>query len=286
MNDDHRLLWIAAYPKSGSTWLRMFVAHMLAPAQAATESLNAAAARVPVDFGQIGFDRALGVKLVDLTSDEALMLKPRRLEAEAERQDWPGIIRTHDAFVASPLGEPLLPPHATRGAVHLVRDPRDIAVSYADFFNCSLDEAIVQMADPGHVRRFNPDSDVGPQVPLTLLDWSRHCRSWMEAEAAFPVLRIRYEDLLDHPIATFTRLAQFSGIPTEQGAVAQAVAATSFDRLKARDIREKFSFRGDGASFFRAGRSGGWRTALSAKQARRITDEHGAVMVELGYDLA
>lgn len=282
------LLWIAAYPKSGSTWLRFFVAHLLEPSRATQESLTAAVARVPTDFGQAGFDQMLGIKLVDLSAREAVILKPRRLEAEARRLQAMReirVMRTHDAFIDTPLGEPMFPASITRGAIHLVRDPRDIAVSYANYFCCTVDEAIAFMAAPHHCLHFDPDSDVGPQVPITLLDWSRHCHSWSTASADIPVLRLRYEDLVAEPMQTFTQLAHFAGLPSSKDNVARAVEATRFDRLKRRDTQEGFAFRGDGSSFFRAGRVGGWRAVLTPEQVKRITDTHAAVMTELGYDL-
>ncbi len=276
-----RLFWIAAYPKSGSTWLRFFVAHLTAQ-ETIGESLRDAALRVPVDFGQAGFDRALGIKLADLTTTEALALKPRRLEAEAQQRLTPALYLTHDAWTASPLGEPLLPAAVTAGAIHLVRDPRDIAVSYAEFFNCSLDQAIAQMADPAHIMIFNPEADSGPQLPLTLLDWSGHCRSWLAADG-FPRLRLRYEDLLTNPQREFAKLARFAHLPSTIDALERAITATRFDRLKSQDAQEAYAYRGDGRSFFREGRSGGWRTALSSDQARQIERDHGPMMVHLGY---
>lgn len=283
MSDLQKLIWIAAYPKSGSTWIRLFVAHLMAETGSA-EGIRDLVSRVPVDFGLLGFDTALGIKLADLTPEEAVLLKPRRLEAEARHLPQPTLFRTHDAWVCTSLGEPILSTAATAGAIHLVRDPRDIAVSFAEFFDCSQDEAIARMADPAYRLEFDPDALAGPQVPITLLDWSRHCLSWLSADAV-PRLLVRYEDLLVDPIGEFTRLASFAGLPSAPEPIAAAVAETRFERLKARDQREGFALRGDGRSHFRVGRAGGWREALTPAQARRIEQDHGEVMARLGYAL-
>ncbi len=277
-----RFVWIAAYPKSGSTWLRLFVAHMTAPDAAFGASLRDAVLRVSVDFGRAGFDQALGIKLADLTSAEARVLKPRRLEAEARHLTAPRLCRTHDAWAVTPLGEPLLPENVTVGAVHLVRDPRDVAVSYAEFFDCTLDQAIDRMAEPGYLITFDPNTQEGPRIPLTLLDWSSHCRSWVSA-TGFPRLLLRYEDLVADPYGQFARLARFAGLATDAAALERAIEATRFDRLKAREAQEAFVFRGDGRSFFRSGRAGGWREALTTEQARRIECNHEEMMGQLGY---
>lgn len=245
-------------------------------------SISNQALRVPLDFGLLGFDTALGIKLVDLTQEEATNLKPLRLEAEARHLSRPSLFRTHDAWGPTRKGQPRLSAAATAGAIHLVRDPRDIAVSFAEYFDCSQDEAITRMADPTYQLDFDPDAAAGPQLSITLLDWSGHCQSWLAAEE-IPRLLIRYEDILTDPVGEFTRMAVFAGLPAAPDLIAAAVEATRFDRLKARDQQDGFALRGDGRSHFRAGRAGGWQTALTPEQARRIGRDHGDMMTRLGY---
>lgn len=283
MSDIRKIIWIAAYPKSGSTWLRLFVAQLLAGA-GETRSIRDQILRVPVDFGLLGFDDALGIKLADLTPEEAITLKPLRLEAEARHLSRPALYRTHDAWIRTEEGDARLSARATAGAIHLVRDPRDIAVSFAEFFDCDQDEAIARMADPRYRLDFDPDAAAGPQLPILLLDWSSHCRSWLTAEE-MPRLLIRYEDLLNDPVGEFSKMAAFAGLPTAAERIAAAVEATRFDRLKARDRQEGFALRGDGRSHFRVGRAGGWQAALTPTQVRRIERDHGEMMVRLGYAL-
>jgi len=52
-------------------------------------------------------------------------------------------------------------------------------------------------------------------------------------------------------------------------------AGTRFEHLKAREAQEAIVFRGDGRSFFRSGRAGGWREALTTDQARGNERDHG-----------
>lgn len=263
--------------------MRLFAAYLMAE-NGDAGSMRDLILQVPVDFGLLGFDTALGIKLADLSPQEAIALKPCRLEAEARHLSKPTLFRTHDAWVKTSQGEPLLSAVATASAVHLVRDPRDIAVSFAEFFDCSQDQAIALMADPTYRLVFDPDAPAGPQLPITLLDWSSHCLSWLSAEQV-PRLLIRYEDVLADPVREFTRLAVFADLASTPEQVAAAVEATRFDRLKERDRKEGFAFRGDGRSHFRVGRAGGWREALTPAQARRIEREHGEVMIRLGYAL-
>ena len=91
----------------------------------------------------------------------------------------------------------------TAGAIYVVRDPRDVAVSYSAYTGRSIDEIITFMADP---RAANRGTDV--QVFEFLSSWSAHARSWVGAKNR---LLLRYEDLLANPEAAFGRVARFLG---------------------------------------------------------------------------
>ena len=67
--------------------------------------------------------------------------------------------------------------------------------------------------------------------------------------------------------------------------LATAVEGARFNRLRAQEAAGGFHEHPPGADapFFRRGRSGGWREALTAEQARRVVANHRAVMIRLGY---
>jgi aryl sulfotransferase len=91
--------------------------------------------------------------------------------------------------------------------------------------------------------------------------------------------------MLADPALALIAVARHCGLDHEPAAIAAAVAATRFDRLRAREAQT--GFRGgqaDGRSFFRRGVAGGWRDSLTPAQAARITATHGDMMAHLGYD--
>src|SRR5690606_31102214 len=113
--------------------------------------------------------------------------------------------------------------------------------------------------------------------------WSEHVYGWtMRPHEA--VLVVRYEDLIADPIGQFTRVAHHlrQDPPAEQ--IAEAVQPSTFDELKAEEAKGDFRERSERADrFFREGRAGEWREKLSAAQAQRIADQHGAQMQKFGY---
>lgn len=270
--------WLASYPKSGNTWLRLFLASLeaggaLPDIGESSLSINAASRSV--------FDRWLDIDSSDLTEDETLRARPRLYELEARDATAPMLRKVHDAWVSTSAGEPLFPLSVTLGAVCVVRDPRDVAISLAHHMGQSVDQAIERMADPNAVMEA-AKYRVPVQLPQPLLDWSSHVHSWLNA----PIKRLllRYEDMLTEPEKCFGEAARFLGFDANQERITAAVQAVRFDRLRAAEDVTRFvetPFQAE--RFFRRGIAGGWRDTLTSSQISRIEVDHGRMMRQLGY---
>ncbi len=85
---------------------------------------------------------------------------------------------------------------------------------------------------------------------------------------------LRYEDLMQDPQGTLTRLLEHFGLFSEPEVIARALAAASVDAVKAHETRRgKPIVAGtdfSGKSFIRSGATGEFRTALSAAQQDQI----------------
>ena len=272
--------WLASYPKSGNTWLRLAL-HSLSRGGTPPDFAG------PVDFASIAsarsvYDACLDVESSDLTQEETANLRPRLYEAQARDAAEPLLRKVHDAWILTPAGEPLFPPAVTLGTIYIARDPRDVAVSLAHHRAIPLDEAVAFMGDPDAA--FSPNlRRCSRQFLQRLLTWSGHAASWLDAPAPAPLL-LRYEDMLADPALALVRAARHLGREAPEDAVRRAVEATRFDALRAAE--ERSGFRGKppkAGRFFRRGVAGGWRDALTAAQAARIERDHGAVMARLGY---
>ena len=230
------------------------------------------------------FDRVLGIESSDLTPDEDERLRPRLYETLAKQAGEPMIRRVHSAFVHTSAGEPLFPPALTLGAIYLVRDPRDVAVSYAHYMNRDIDCIIEAMRNPGAAVGAPPGA-LSPLLRQRLLTWSDHVESWLDA--GLRLLLVRYEDLLANPAEVLSSVAAFLGWNTAPEIIAAAVETTRFSRLRSAEQKHGFesSARLPGP-FFRRGLAGGWRAALTPEQVRQLEHDHAAAMARAGYELS
>ncbi|AWK88357.1 sulfotransferase domain-containing protein [Azospirillum thermophilum] len=271
--------WVVSYPKSGNTWLRLALRALLHPDRGAGP-LDATGF-APDASQRTDIEEALDVESGDLTPAELGRLRPQAYRALAATATRPLFRKVHDAQSGTADG-PLFPPEVTLGTLYVVRDPRDVVVSWAHFAGVGLDEAIAMLCDPAAVLQA-PAGRPALTLPQRLGCWSSHVRSWLDAPGRSCCL-LRYEDMLADPAAVLRRAALYAGIPHGEADIRNAVALTRFDALREREEAHGFDGgQSGGVPFFRSGRAGQWRTALSPEQAGRVWDVHREMMTRIGY---
>jgi hypothetical protein len=274
-------IWLASYPRSGNTWTRI-----------ALYSLRNGGADVDFDgvnqFGRMTsrrerIDRVLDVDSGLLTPSELEELRPDANAALYAGQYEPELCKVHDSWVRTPSGRAVFDKAFTHAAIYLVRDPRDVAVSWANFVNWPIERSVDFLCSRKASLGTPPSEGIGTQLTQRLGTWSDHVRSWTEESGLDPLV-IRYEDMLADPGGALRRMAAHIGWDAPDSAVARTVEATRFDRLAAKERREGFIESAPKTErFFRSGKSGGWRAALSAEQVARLEREHAELMTRFGY---
>jgi len=240
-------VFLVSYPRSGNTWTRFLIGNLMDPDN-------------PVTFANI----ESRIPEIYVTPDETLCRMPR-----------PRVLKSHEYF------DPRYP-----RVIYVVRDPRDIAVSFYHYQvkrrkvpeSCSLEE---------FVTRF-----VGGEVFSFCGPWDDHVNSWRylrRGRSEFALLR--YEDLLKDTERELAKAAAVLGVDGSPERLARAVALSSADRMRELEKAQSQSWvltkgtRSD-KSFVRRAGQGEWKEALSAKSIAEIEAAWGSVMTELGYEEA
>ena len=274
------VVWIASYPKSGNTWVRAVLTNYLR-ANDAPASINTLIGG-PITGDREAFDEYLGLKSSDMSPDEVLWYRPLFHTALAEELPSPAFVKVHNAYIRLPCGAALFPESATSGVVYLVRNPPDVAVSYAHHCNSSIDDAVRWMSDSA-AAEWDSATGIFSWLPGPLTTWSSHVASWLDQEE-LPLHVTRYEDMLADPHAAFGRIVRFAGLEWDGSRLARAIDQSAFPRLQAEEARSGFREKQPTAlSFFRAGVAGSWRTTLTPRQVRALVNAHGPMMERLGY---
>ena len=274
------IFWIASYPKSGNTWFRVFLTNLLRDGSepADMNSLE----QTPIAGARGLFDDLTGIAAGDLLPAEIERLRPGVYRLAAYEAEERLFMKIHDAFTLTGEGVPLFSGEGVLGAVYIIRNPLDVAVSSAHHNRTDVDTAITRMAHESNVLA-KTGKKLGYQLPQKLLSWSGHVKSWVDA-VGVKVCLLRYEDMLSRPLEAFGRAARFCSLPDDPERLEKAIRFSSFETLKGQEEKHRFTETPPGVDcFFRKGKSGSWRESLTPEQVRRIISDHGEVMRRFGY---
>ena len=173
----------------------------------------------------------------------------------------------------------MIPRHITRGAVYIVRDPRDIVLSHAVHCDLSVDSIIERMS----ALVVGAWKDTQRYLRTPMFGWSHHVRSWLDGANIWPQVVVRYEDLLTDPVQEFSKIVELIDGEVDEARVQKAVHATRFSELKRQEAAHGYVEKQNGEWFFRRGESGAWKQGLTEEQARSIEDTNSGMMRAMGY---
>ncbi len=195
-------------------------------------------------------------------------------------------------FVPPPVGYTVTKPHtmATRENVDvvratgrpfvvLIRDPRDLAVSWSYYVGL-----------PGRTRWGWPEAvDLSVEERISFyiervlpkqsrwgLDWKRAIAEELPDGQG---MMIRYEDMLADVFGVMTRVYAHFGIEMSQERVRAIADKHAFQKATGRSPGD-----GDAQSFNRKGISGDWKNHFSPEQVHDFKTHAGQRLVELGYE--
>ena len=275
------IIWLASYPKSGNTWFRIFLSSLLGDEKEPIDINNITSTHGIASARNI-FDNLTGIEASDLSHDEVDVLRPGLYNRISDESNETLFIKVHDAYTFLPDKSPLFPPSATKGIIYIVRNPLDVAVSNSNHNGCTVQQSIEMMGD-GNYGLCSKSKKLKDQLRQKMGTWSDHVMSWTNAPEQ-DVHVVRYEDMKQSPVETFTAAIQFAGLDFDLNAVESAIKKSSFDEMQKQEREKGFKERPFGTpSFFRKGESGSWREQLTTEQVKQIIDNHSSVMLKFGY---
>jgi hypothetical protein len=274
------IVWLASFPKSGNTWTRAFLHNLAKILSLETESqnINELGRFSAGEPAKARFTEALGHEPTDDNREEIAKIRHCVQEKLADEQEGLVFVKTHSALVTD-RGSVTINFAVTSGAIYIVRNPLDVAISYAHHIGRSIDEAIDLMALEGAETRVTEK-----QVYEVFGSWSEHVRSW--TRKPHPAIYVmRYEDMLADPKKTFGGLVEHLLIEARPRQIAKAIQRSSFKNLQEQERESGFRERPEKASadFFREGRAEQWKEVLTKAQIDRIVKDHGEQMERFGY---
>lgn len=246
-------IFVVSYPRSGNTWTRFLISNLIYQDEPTTF------ANVESRIPEIYFN-----------PDHMMRTLPR-----------PRILKSHECF------EPRY-----RQVIYIVRDPRDVGVS---FYHHNV--------KAGNIPDDYPMDDFIPRFIAAEFDtkwgsWNDSVRSWLSLREGQPgFLMLRYEDMKINPqdqlrrVGNFLHQCSFRQIDLSPEKLQRAVDLSSPERMRALERQQGGDWvltkqtRHD-KPFVRTASAGGWKSTLSESAVAAIESAWGDTMRSLGYETA
>jgi len=272
------IIWLASYPKSGNTWFRAFLSALLSGKEVNINRLSVNHSFADHAF----FNQATQLNASELPESEVNVLKPlvaKYLSANYKKKVF---VKIHEKFFYPNKNHPIIPIDHTLEVIYLIRNPLDIAISFAHFSKLPIDNVVSLM---NHDYTLNKTRNgVGTHlIPERLGTWSEHVNSWTKNKEIM-VHVVRYEDLSNSTFGTFKKAVEAIGLEYSDDEISMAIEACSFEKLKSQEAKHSFKEKYNSTNFFfRKGKAGSWRDELNPKQIDTIINNHYDIMASYGY---
>ena len=235
--------FLVSYPKSGNTWARFLLANLIYSQE------------------EVSFSN-LESRIPDVYKDT---------QKELRRVPRPRILKSHEYF------DPRY-----KKVIYIVRDPRDVVVSYYHFH---LKKGIIPDGYPldQYVARF-----IAGEVDA-YGSWRENVASWLGTRYGMGnFLLLRYEDMLEQTTHELAKMAAFLGFERSLEEIAKAVSLSSADRMrkmeqKQTDVWVNTQKTRKDIPFVRNATAGQWQSVLSEAMVANIESSWGDLMRLLGY---
>ena len=277
------IIWLASYPKSGNTWIRIFL-----------NTLLFSEGKGDVDINSNSIDQfPLRKNFKDLTDNINDINEFAKNCISAQEiinlQNETKIFKTHNAFwKQQKTNYSFTNEENTLGVIYIVRDPRNIITSVLNYFNKNdYDEALEFMSDKLKILG-GSENEFG--VPTIISSWANHYNSWKKFKKNY--LLIKYENLLYNPKEEFLKITEYlnliNGYKFEENKIMEAIENTKFSKLSNQEDLKGYIGNSPKnkeleKKFFNLGPKNKWEDLLEGRVKDQIEKIFKEEMKELNY---
>ena len=278
------IIWLASYPKSGNTWVRLFLKSYLSKRKGEF-SIN----QKPEDefiINKFPSKNILQEMKIDHNNFFEIAQNWVTVQERINLNNKLNFLKTHNAMCTIHKSK-FTNKENTLGAIYIVRDPRDVAISFSHHFGISLVKIVDNMLDEYHTIFENDfkNRTNGPGSTL-ISSWGNHYNSWKNYNLC-EVLIIRYEDLINKTKDKFCEIVSYLNklhkIEVDKAKILECIQLTKFVNLQSLEKKYGFEDKTLSKNFFRKGEIGSWKKELDIDLSTKIEKYFKKEMEELNY---
>ena len=258
------IIWIASYPKSGNTWLRSLLSTYYFTKDG---NFNFQILNNIKSFPSSSYFEKYSDNFSEPESTAKYWISEQRSINLDKRIKF---LKTHNALCKID-GHSFTDENNSIGAIHIVRDPRNVLTSLSNHYQIKKSDALEFMLQERKAIVEKKDNRYLGFNPL--FSWSIHEKSWSECNK-FPVLTIRYEDLQLETFVTFKKVISFISKLTnkknsfKREKAKKTISSCEFNKLKKLENEVGFNesisskLTGEKIKFFNLGKDNDYKKLL------------------------
>ena len=287
------IFWISSYPKSGNTLVRAIIASLFFTKDGKFKFDQLKHTTQFESRNRLNLIKKLNVE--DFLNLDQLKVLSKYWLTLQEKESMKinkgfGFVKSHSSYVAI-LNNWFTNSSNTAGYIYIVRDPRDVAISWAKHANLTYDESINFMLDFNScIEWAQANSELPEHIkPRTFLSsWDEHVGSWVNNDLLVPKLILKYEDLVYKKKEVFDSIVNFFeknfqiNFKLTKIKINNIMKTTDFKMLKFQEKLTGFEEAQSGA-FFRKGTKNQWKDNLDVKQINKLENKFRDFMNKFGY---
>ena len=272
------IIWLASYPKSGNTLVRSILASLI---YSPSGDFNFNLLEKVDQYPQKKHFKGLTEKFDNLLELSKFWVSSQNKLNEDKKLKF---LKTHHLRCGI-NNYNFTNKNNTAGVIYIVRDPRDVIISYARHSSYSIRQCSIDMMTSDNCIFTNKNL-------ISLLgSWSDHYNSWTKNNKN--LLLIKYEDLLSNKKREIIKIINFinnyTNISISDEKMNNCLNTTTFENMQ--NMEEKGLFiennidkkTGKEIKFFYKGRKDEWKNILDYKIRIEIEKKFKNEMSELKY---
>ncbi len=290
------LFWISSYPKSGNTLLRAILTGLFFSTDGKVKFEDMRHIGLFETTRRLNFIKSINKKDFDNLGDLRILSKywqMIQINQELKISKGFGFIKTHSCLVSIKKNL-FTTKDITKGYIYIIRDPRDLCISWANHSNYSIDQSIDFLCNSLSVLKWvnkSKYSEIPKNIfPLQFISsWDEHVKSWTDNNIDVPKLIIKYEDLIINKEMIINKIIDFFyenfeiKIDNLGTKFENIIKTTSFNYMKSIEAKNGFDEAMPWSSFFREGKKEQWRNILSKNQQLKIEKSFKKYMEMFNY---
>jgi len=293
----NHIFWISSYPKSGNTLVRSILTALFF-----------------TDDGKFGLEKLKNISQFEITSlveknkhlfndnyfklgETALFYnyieKLQSKESLGFKQDFI-FLKTHSGLFK--IGKnPFTEEESTRGIIYIIRDPRDICISYSKHTGLTINETIEFMINDYAIANWVESPSKGNifndhnRPKSVYSSWEKHVLSWTSIKWKSPKMVLKYEDLIINKKVIVNEIINFFEknysfeFENNNKKIENIITSTDFLKLKEEEKQKGFEESTNHDSFFSVGKKNQWKSILNNEQREKIEKKFNKVMKKFNY---